>query len=125
MIAPVTIEAIKRQVSRYYGIRPQEFTSRRREHRVARPRQVAMYLAHIICQKENSRRYSKSNIGRQFGGRDHSTVFHAIRAVRQRIATDDAELAKLMAVVIDLHLEESCYFRSPSDKTASGAENAR
>ena len=100
-----TIAAIQHQVTRYYGIRPNEFASPRRERRVAHPRQIAMFIAHDACPKNTFGRYSQKNIGRMFGGRDHSTVHHAIVETRRRIASDDAECAKLMAVLIDLYLE--------------------
>lgn len=105
MTSPITIEAIKRTVGRHYHVTTGELSGSHRSREIAHPRQMAMYLARTLCPDEPFGRYSQSNIGRMFGGRDHSTVHYGIAEVRKRIASDDDELAKLMAVVIDLHLE--------------------
>ena len=66
--------------------------SARRARNVARPRQVAMYLAKMLTAR------SLPEIGRKFGGRDHTTVMHAVRKVEELIA-DDAQIAQDVDVV--------------------------
>lgn len=76
------VSHIQAEVASYYGIPLIEMTSARRSFDVAHPRQVAMYLAAELTPK------SLPEIGRRFGGRDHTTVIWAIRAVKARIADD-------------------------------------
>jgi chromosomal replication initiator protein len=73
----VTIDEIQRRVAEHYNIRLSEMTSDRRARVVARPRQVAMYLAKQLTTR------SLPEIGRKFGGRDHTTVIHAIRKIEE------------------------------------------
>lgn len=81
----ITIDEIQRSVCEHYGIRHAEMTSARRAREVARPRQVAMYLAKRLTPR------SLPEIGRRFGGRDHTTVIHAIKRIKElRVA--DSEL---------------------------------
>ena len=78
----VTIDEIQRQVAEHYHIRIADMLSPSRTRAIARPRQVAMYLAKelTIC--------SLPEIGRKFGGRDHTTVLHATRQISQRRARE-------------------------------------
>ena len=78
----VTIEEIKRRVAEYYSLRMTDLISARRARVVARPRQVAMYLCKTLTSK------SLPEIGRGFGGRDHTTVIHAVRKIEELTATD-------------------------------------
>jgi len=78
----VTIEDIQKQVAEHYQIRIADMHSARRARAVARPRQVAMYLAKQLTPR------SLPEIGRKFGGRDHTTVMHAIRKIDELRATD-------------------------------------
>ncbi len=78
----VTIEEIQKRVSDYYNIRVAEMSSARRAQMVARPRQVAMYLAKQLTSR------SLPEIGRKFGNRDHTTVMHAIKRVDQLSQSD-------------------------------------
>ncbi|MCK5575588.1 MAG: chromosomal replication initiator protein DnaA, partial [Sphingomonadales bacterium] len=78
----VTIDEIQRQVSEYYNLRLSELLSARRARNIARPRQVAMYLAKQMTSR------SLPEIGRKFGGRDHTTVMHAVRKVDDLRRTD-------------------------------------
>jgi chromosomal replication initiator protein len=78
----VTIDEIQRQVAEYYNLRLAELLSPRRARNIARPRQVAMYLS-----KQHTSR-SLPEIGRKFGGRDHTTVMHAVRKVDDLRRTD-------------------------------------
>jgi chromosomal replication initiator protein len=80
----VTIDEIQRRVAEHYTIRMSEMTSDRRARAVARPRQVAMYLAKQLTTR------SLPEIGRKFGGRDHTTVIHAIRKIEELKLTDPA-----------------------------------
>jgi chromosomal replication initiator protein len=78
----ISIDAIQREVARYYNIRQTEMHSKRRARSIVRPRQVAMYLA------KNLTNCSYPQIGSQFGDRDHTTVMHAVRKVEDMIAED-------------------------------------
>jgi chromosomal replication initiator protein len=81
----ISIDEIQTQVAEHYRIRKAEMTSARRAREVARPRQVAMYLSKQLTPK------SLPDIGRRFGGRDHTTVIHAVRQI-ERLRASDAEL---------------------------------
>ena len=78
----VTIEEIQKRVAEHYNIRVADMSSARRARTVARPRQVAMYLSKQLTQR------SLPEIGRKFGGRDHTTVMHAVRKVEELSLTD-------------------------------------
>ncbi len=78
----VTIDDIQRKVAEYYNLRLADLLSSRRARTVARPRQVAMYLAKILTSR------SLPDIGRKFGGRDHTTVIHAVKRVEELVQTD-------------------------------------
>ncbi len=83
----VRIEDILRIVSRHYKVPRNDLLSSRRSRDVVRPRQIAMYLAKSLTSR------SLPEIGRRFGGRDHTTVLHSVRKVEQMIK-DDGELAQ-------------------------------
>lgn len=83
--ARITIEDIQRAVCAHYRLDRSEMASQRRARAVARPRQVAMYLAKELTPR------SFPEIGRRFGGRDHSTVIHAVRTI-ETLRTSDADL---------------------------------
>jgi len=88
----VTIDEIQRRVADYYNIKPGDMLSARRAREVARPRQVAMYLAKRLTPR------SLPEIGRRFGGRDHTTVMHAVKRIDELRAGDrelDADVAQL------------------------------
>jgi chromosomal replication initiator protein len=78
----VTIEEIQRKTAEYYKLELKELHSQRRARRVARPRQVAMFLARELTSR------SLPDIGRRFGGRDHTTVLHACRRIESLCKTD-------------------------------------
>ncbi len=78
----ITIEDIQKRVAEHYGLRMADMLSARRARAVARPRQVAMYLAKQLTPR------SLPEIGRKFGGRDHTTVMHAIRRIDELRAVD-------------------------------------
>ncbi len=71
----ITIEEIQKRVAEHFNIRMSDMHSARRARAVARPRQVAMYLAKQLTSR------SLPEIGRKFGGRDHTTVMHAVRKI--------------------------------------------
>ncbi|MFN3944874.1 MAG: chromosomal replication initiator protein DnaA [Allosphingosinicella sp.] len=81
----ISIDEIQSKVSDHYRIRKAEMTSARRAREVARPRQVAMYLSKQLTPR------SLPEIGRRFGGRDHTTVIHAVRQI-EKLRAQDAEL---------------------------------
>jgi chromosomal replication initiator protein len=80
----VTIGQIQRRVAEHYDIRVADMTSKRRPQNIAFPRQVAMYLARELTKS------SLSEIGEAFGGRDHGTVLHAHRLVKERSGQEDS-----------------------------------
>nr|WP_298681960.1 chromosomal replication initiator protein DnaA [uncultured Dongia sp.] len=83
----VTIEEIQRRVAEHYNIKLADMSSPRRARQVSRPRQIAMYLAKQLTTK------SLPDIGRSFGGRDHTTVMHAVKKVEE-LATGDISFAE-------------------------------
>jgi chromosomal replication initiator protein len=88
----ITIDEIQRKVAEHYNLRMSDMHSARRARNVARPRQVAMYLAKQLTAR------SLPEIGRKFGGRDHTTVMHAVRKVEE-LMEDDAQIAQDVEVV--------------------------
>ena len=80
----VTIEEIQRKVAEHYNIRLTDMSSARRARAVARPRQVAMYLAKQLTSR------SLPEIGRRFGNRDHTTVMHAVSRIAELMQADSA-----------------------------------
>jgi chromosomal replication initiator protein len=80
----VTVDQIQKTVSEHYNLKQADLISERRARAVARPRQVAMWLAKQITTR------SLPDIGRRFGGRDHTTVLHAVRRIEQLKAEDPA-----------------------------------
>ena len=90
-----TIEEIQKRVAEHFNIKISEMHSARRSRAVARPRQVAMYLAKQLTAR------SLPEIGRKFGGRDHTTVMHAVKKVDELRQSDhsfaeDVELLRRM-----------------------------
>ena len=83
----VRIEDILRIVSRHYKVPRNDLLSSRRSRDVVRPRQIAMYLAKSLTSR------SLPEIGRRFGGRDHTTVLHSVRKVEQMMK-DDGDLCQ-------------------------------
>ena len=83
----ITIDEILKKVVEHYNIKLSDMHSPRRSRSVARPRQVAMYLAKSITTR------SLPEIGRKFGGRDHTTVIHAIKTIEE-IMVNDPSLAE-------------------------------
>lgn len=78
----VTVEEIQRKVSDHYNIRFSDLVGPRRVRAIARPRQVAMYLAKQMTTR------SLPDIGRRFGGRDHTTIMHGVKKIEELIDQD-------------------------------------
>ena len=78
----LTIEEIQRKVAEHYNIRLSDMIGPKRLRTIARPRQVAMYLAKQLTPR------SLPEIGRRFGGRDHTTIMHGVRKIEELMATD-------------------------------------
>ncbi|MBA4759706.1 chromosomal replication initiator protein DnaA, partial [Sphingosinicella sp.] len=92
----VTIDEIQRKVADYYAIKLSDLLSARRAREVARPRQVAMFLAKRLTPR------SLPDIGRRFGGRDHTTVMHAVKRIEELRADDselDADITRLTRII--------------------------
>src|SRR6266478_939465 len=93
----VTIDQIQRKVAEHFDVRLADMTSKRRPANIAFPRQVAMYLA---------RRHTKASlneIGDAFGGRDHGTVLHACKTVKDRMTKEDQ--VRQLVFLLDSQLE--------------------
>lgn len=88
----LSIEDIQKKVTEHYDIRMSDMLSPRRARTVARPRQVAMYLAKVLTE------HSLPDIGRKFGGRDHTTIIHGIRRI-EALMTSDPAIAQDVAVL--------------------------
>jgi chromosomal replication initiator protein len=80
--ASISIEIIQKRVAEHFDIRLADMTSKRRPENIAFPRQVAMFLSRQMTEN------SLSAIGEAFGGRDHGTVLHACRLVKDRMEVD-------------------------------------
>lgn len=80
---PVTIEGIQKAVAEYYELKVQDMVSKSRVARLAKARQIAMYLARDLTQK------SLPEIGQLFGGRDHATILHAVRKITAEKNTNE------------------------------------
>jgi len=91
----IKIDDILKIVGRHYNVARTDLLSPRRARIVVMPRQIGMYLAKKLTAR------SLPEIGRRFGGRDHSTVLHAVRKIEEQIKTDD-KLAREVALLIRL-----------------------
>ncbi len=93
----VKIEDIQRVVSRHFNVSKADLLSSRRTRTIVRPRQIAMYLAKMLTPR------SLPEIGRRFGGRDHTTVLHAVRKIEDLMRGDRllAEEIELLKRIID------------------------
>ena len=89
----VTVDTIQKVVAEHYALKQADLISERRARAVARPRQVAMWLAKQITTR------SLPDIGRRFGGRDHTTVLHAVRRI-EALKAEDAGIARDVDVLL-------------------------
>lgn len=78
----ITLDNIQRTVAKYYNVKIQDLTGARRTRSIARPRQLAMALAKELTS------HSLPEIGESFGGRDHTTVLHAVRKIEELRESD-------------------------------------
>ena len=83
----VTLDEIQRKVADHYNLRLADLVGPKRVRTVARPRQVAMYLAKALTQR------SLPEIGRHFGGRDHTTIMHGVRRIEE-LRRSDPQIAE-------------------------------
>ena len=94
----VKIEEIQRIVARQFSVSRNDLLSNRRTRNIVRPRQIAMYLAKTMTPR------SLPEIGRRFGGRDHTTVLHAVRKI-ESLTSEDQKLAREVELLKRLILE--------------------
>ncbi len=80
----IRIEDIQRVVSKHYNVSRSDLLSSRRTRTIVRPRQIAMYLSKMLTPR------SLPEIGRRFGGRDHTTVLHAVRKIEELAGSDNS-----------------------------------
>ena len=83
----VTVDDIQKAAAEHFGLKQADLISERRNRAIARPRQAAMWLAKQLTTR------SLPDIGRRFGGRDHTTVLHAVRRIDE-LRAGDAQLAR-------------------------------
>ncbi len=79
----LTVEFVQKTVCEYYGLKVQDIKAKKRTREIAFPRQVAMYLSKFLTDS------SLNEIGKNFGGKDHSTVIHACKLIEERRKNDD------------------------------------
>jgi chromosomal replication initiator protein len=78
----LTVEAVQKEVAAYFNVKLADLKSPKRHQAIARPRQIAMYLARKLC------KVSYPELGQRFGGKDHTTVLSAFRKIEQLVQTD-------------------------------------
>ena len=98
-IKVITVDKIQNVVSNYFNISLNEMLSQRRSRPLARPRQIAMYLAKKMTTR------SLPEIGRRFANRDHTTVIHAVKTIT-RLSEQDDEMKKSLSQIRSLLLEQ-------------------
>ena len=98
-IRVITVDKIQNVVSNYFNIALSEMLSQRRSRPLARPRQIAMYLAKKLTTR------SLPEIGRRFANRDHTTVIHAVKTIT-RLSEQDDEMKKNISQIKSLLLEQ-------------------
>jgi chromosomal replication initiator protein len=79
----LTVEYIQKTVCEYFGLKVQDIKAKKRTRDIAFPRQVAMYLSKQLTEN------SLNEIGKNFGGKDHSTVIHACKLIEERRQKDE------------------------------------
>lgn len=100
--APVTIERIQKIVAKHFNLEVRDMKSKRRTDAVAFPRQIAMYLARTLTDE-----FSTTEIGDEFGGKDHTTVMHACNKIKNRMATDPYFVAKINQISQEIRSDKS------------------
>jgi len=96
MESEVTVEEIQRVICKHFNVNLGDLKSKRRLKNITLPRHIAMYL----CRKHTS--MPSAFIGFKFGGRDHSTVIHALKGLRRKIDQDPWILASILTLEKDL-----------------------
>ncbi len=87
--AAPTIEKIQKIIANFYGIKISDLSSKNRSRSIARPRQIAMYLAKHLTSE------SLPKIGKEFGGKNHATVIHSVKLVQEMIDSDNKFLQEI------------------------------
>ena len=95
----ITVDKIQNTVADFFNIPLSEMLSQRRSRPLARPRQIAMYLAKKLTTR------SLPEIGRRFANRDHTTVIHAVKTIT-KLSEQDEEMKKNIGQIKSLLLEE-------------------
>ncbi len=109
---PATIRNIIAEVAAFHAVTADDIRSPNRQHRFVRPRQIACYLAKSLTKN------SYPEIGRRIGGRDHTTVLHAIRKIERLLATDEL-LANRIEALRQRFIMPSPDILSPDDPTSA------
>jgi chromosomal replication initiator protein len=78
----LTVESVQKEVAHYFNVKLQDMKSPKRHQAIARPRQIAMYLARRLCKA------SYPDLGQRFGGKDHTTVLSACRKIEELVQSD-------------------------------------
>ena len=91
----ITLDEIQKKIAEFYNIKMADMHSSRRSRDIARPRQIAMYLSKKLTSK------SLPEIGRSFGGRDHTTVIHAVKSV-EKLQLNDPSIAEDLKILENL-----------------------
>ena len=112
-----TVAEIKHMVATRFEVTPRNLDSRSRKVAYVWPRQVAMFLAHTITLR------SLPDIGRRFGGRDHTTVLHAVRKI-ERLVNENPETASLIDELKEELNDDNSAAVSPDQTTASAHQAA-
>lgn len=95
----ITIDLIQKKVANAYSISFSDMKSKKRTKNIALPRQIAMYIARNLTD------FSTTEIGNEFGGKDHSTVIHAISKIKTKYEEDDQFRQKLDKIVNEINEE--------------------
>jgi hypothetical protein len=88
-VREVSIKEIQVVVAQHFGVRVKDIIANRRQPDIVRPRHVAMYLARMLTLR------SMAEIGNRFGGRDHTTIIHAVKKIEAQCETDDELFASV------------------------------
>ncbi len=89
----ITIDLIQKKVANSYNVSFSDMKSKKRAKNIALPRQIAMFIARKLTE------YSTTEIGNEFGGKDHSTVIHAISKIQKKYESDDAFRARIDRII--------------------------
>lgn len=95
----ITIDLIQKKVANVYSISFSDMKSKKRAKNIALPRQIAMYIARNLTD------FSTTEIGNEFGGKDHSTVIHAVSKIKTKYEEDDQFRQKLDKIVKEINEE--------------------